>query len=86
MCVYVSMCVCTYVYMYMCVYELHIREQQADTVLYNVLLLIQEYDYDLGSSFAREGTLHIRDHLHHVLQLTYKGCSAVAFWVGNSIM
>jgi hypothetical protein len=57
----------------MCVHELQIREQQADTVQYNILLLIQEYDFDLGSGFAWEGTLNICDQLHHVLQLKYNG-------------
>jgi hypothetical protein len=58
----------------MCVYELQIREQQADTVLYKILLLIQEYDFDLGSGFAWVGTLNIYDQLHNnVLQLKYNG-------------
>jgi hypothetical protein len=50
--------------MYMGVYELQVREQQADTVLYKILLPIQEYDFDLGSGFVWEGTLHICDQLH----------------------
>jgi len=51
-----------YIYIYIYVHELKIREQQADTVLYNILLLIQEYDFALGSGFAWEGTLNICEH------------------------
>jgi hypothetical protein len=55
------------------VHELQIREQLAETVPYNILFLIQENDFDLGSGFTWEGMLNMCDQLHHVLQLKYNG-------------
>jgi hypothetical protein len=39
--------------MYVCVYMYcATSEKQADSVLYNIMLITQEYDFDLGCGFA----------------------------------
>lgn len=37
------------------------EKKQADSVMYNILFITHEYDFDLGCGFAGEVTLNIYD-------------------------